>query len=156
MTFLLPPAIHNFAMFINKNETEHRRGAIVPKLEHPAQGGWNHHQIGQDASGSPPAGHHLRADNNPKHDLPPRAKDPGPGGGGGWHDSGGDEGGGTASAGTGSAEWLQKHSFRAREGSFVSVKESLDHSQEVRSDRSDRLEVGGAWGMGLGGGCTCR
>lgn len=32
----------------------------------------------------------------------------------------------------GSSEWLKKHSFRARQGSHVSVKGSLDTSEEVR------------------------
>ena len=32
---------------------------------------------------------------------------------------------------TGSAEWLSGHAFHARDGASVSVKDSLDHSQEV-------------------------
>eukprot|EP00904_Undaria_pinnatifida_P011230 jgi/Undpi1/7237/HiC_scaffold_22.g09710.m1 len=121
-------------------------GSYLPPLEHPNQGGWDRSK-GQDIS-DPHTVERLRAAERDRRagkapHTPPTPRQPAEVPGGLRGEEGGAGGGveGAAAAVaalardgmeiTGSAEWLKEHAFHARDGAFVSVKESLDHSQEV-------------------------
>ncbi|CAN0083356.1 unnamed protein product [Scytosiphon promiscuus] len=107
-------------------------GKYMPRLEHPKQPGWewnNDNKRPDPPSRSPPPGQHLpgavhdriRGDRTKAHGSKPAHGAAGGGAGGGGEDVAG-----------GSVPWLQEHSFHARQGAYVSLKEkSLDTSQEV-------------------------
>lgn len=117
----------------------------MPTLEHPTQqapaaGGW--HANGN--TGDPPHQHqpprqgvgaHHKARHQPKPEVLGHGGIPG---GGAADFAGNSDGVPSGGAGVvGAMPWLQTHSFHAREGAYVSLKESLDNSQEVSGDQGD-------------------
>eukprot|EP00752_Nemacystus_decipiens_P015936 g14242.t1 len=136
-------------------------GNYMPPLEHPKQqapaAGWNANGNGNgigngDGNGiiptpphqpqplqppQPPQVRHAigSRDETGGHKPKPKPHLPGgpghggiPGGGGGNFAGNSDGGVGVVGA---TMPWLQTHSFHSREGAYVSLKESLDNSQEV-------------------------
>lgn len=112
----------------------------MPPLEHPTQqtpgagAGWN----GNDNVAAPPNQYQPPRpafgahDQTVQHHLKPAPGHGGiPGAGGGDEFAINSDGGGAKTVGA-TVPWLQHHSFHAREGGYVSLKESLDNSQEVR------------------------
>lgn len=110
----------------------------MPRLEHPKQAGWEWNNGNSQPAPAPPSAQHGQHSQGAVHDhhttahvsKPVHGGIPSTGGGGSGARAGG--GGGGDEGVRGSVPWLQEHSFHARQGAYVSLKErSLDTSQEV-------------------------
>lgn len=108
----------------------------MPPLEHPKQqgpiSGWNGN--GKVDVAAPPHQHQPPAPPRGAfgaHDQAVLGHGGSPGEGVGDTAGLGDGGRGGGGVGGATVPWLQHHSFHSREGAYVSLKESLDNSQEV-------------------------